>query len=154
MDETLFGMASRLLALVESTFLSDGMTLPERRVVYPAPIPADCEQVAVLFTGWATFPGADGPEQCINMRWLADLSVIITRCTPALPKATRGGSTASPPDPQKMKDAAKIASDDAEGLLHVLQGVGEAGAVSLTTGAPQGGLQTVELNLQVPVGRL
>lgn len=154
MDETLYGMAERLLQLVKDCFRDGGVELPPREVIYTSPIPADCEQVAVLFSGWDTYPGADGPTQCFNMRWLADFSIIVTRKTPAMPKVVRAGATAAAPDPEKMRAAAKISSDDAEALLCVVRTVDEVSNVSLITGSPQGGLQTVELNLQVPVGRL
>lgn len=154
MDESLYGMAERLLELVKGCFRDEGVELPPREVIYTSPIPADCEQVAVLFSGWDTYPGVDGPTQCFNLRWLADFSVIVTRKTPAMPKVARGGTTAAAPDPEKMMAAAKVSSDDAEALLRVVQTVDEVSSVSLITGSPQGGLQTVELNLQVPVGRL
>lgn len=151
--ETLHGMATTLLGMVVNQLIADGNPGPSRHIVYMSPIPADCAQVAVLMSGWLTYPGVDGPTSCLNARWIADLSVIITRCTPAMVKNPGMGKDVVP-SPEKMAAAAKIASDDAESLLAVLGTVGEAGGISLNVQSPQGGLQTVELNLQIPVGAI
>lgn len=151
MSDTLYGMAESLLGLVVSTFNAEGVTPPSRQVVYMSPIPADCEQVAVLFSGWDPYPSPEGPQSCVRFRWLANFSVIVTRCTPAIVK-NAGGMRPTAPSVDMMKAAAKIASDDAECLLTAVLGLDEVGGVGIITGPPSGGLQTVELNLQIPAG--
>ena len=147
--ETLYDMGVRLLELVKATFTGEGIPLPGREVVYMSPIPADCEQVAVLFTGWNPWPAAEGPTTCENFRWFADFSVIVTRCTPAVAPPN---SKTLIPSPEKMKEAALLSSRDAEAFLLVLQNMGEFMTPSVIVQAPQGGMQTVEFNVSLPAG--
>jgi hypothetical protein len=153
---TLSEMGERLLDIVRAAAVSRGTALPGRQSVYMAPIPADCEQVAVLFTGWNPTPPPDGPTVCKPWRWLAPYSVIITRCTPAVPKVARGKGTTVAPAPEKMIEAARLSSEDAEVLLEVVNRLDEIGGdVSIVANAPSGGFQTVELNVQLlPTGSL
>lgn len=148
--QTLYEMAYRLMNLVQANFAGAGIPLPERSVIYPSPIPADCEQVAVLFTGWTPYPQSDGPQVCEGFRWMGDFSVIVTRCTPALvPKTATKTLT---PAAEKMHEAALMASQDAEVLLAVLHDLGEFASPSVTVQSPVGGLQTTEMDVQIPVG--
>lgn len=147
--QTLYGMAANLLALTKSTFTGMGLELPSREVIYPSPIVADTEQVAVVFAGWLTYPASEGPVMCESFRWLGDFSVIITRCSPAVPPKT---STTGAVTADKMIDAALLASQDAEALLIVLQELGEFASPQLATNPPNGGLQTTELSVQIPAG--
>ncbi|MGV1079720.1 MAG: hypothetical protein ACOYD1_07690 [Candidatus Nanopelagicales bacterium] len=149
-DSTLYGMATHLLGLVESVYQSEGVGLPERRVLYMSPIPADCEQVAVLFTGWSPYPTFDGPVSCQRYRWMGDFSVIVTRCTPAMAKGTKNLT----PPAEKMSDAALLASTDAEMMLKVLEHIEEFATPQVIVQSPTGGLQTTELNVQIPAGSL
>lgn len=150
---SLSDMGETLLEIVRASAVAKGVTLPARQSVYMAPIPADCEQVAVLFTTWTPTPPPEGTMVCRNFRWMAPMSVIITRCTPAVPTGSR--KTAAP-TPAKMIEAARLASRDAEVFLEVLNRLDEIGGdVSVTTNAPSGGYQTVELNVQLlPSGSL
>jgi hypothetical protein len=150
--ETLYDMAQALLDIVLAAGVAKGITLPSRRLVYPSPIPADCEQVAVLFTGWnpTPMPAPDGTSICHNWRWVAPFSAIITRCTPAIPGK---GKALRHVDASQMHLAAKIASDDSEVMLEAMNRIGEVGAdVSLAANPPQGGFQTVELNVSLISG--
>ncbi|HEX8321640.1 hypothetical protein [Longimicrobium sp.] len=141
---TLSSMGEALLEIVKAAALAKGTPLPARQSVYMAPIPADCEQVAVLFTGWNPTPAADGPTICKPWRWMGSYSVIITRCTPAVQK----GKT--PPSMEMMIEAARLASSDAEILLEAVNRLDEIGSdISVVTNAPSGGFQTVELNVQL-----
>jgi len=151
---TLAFMAEQLLEVVKSAALAKGVVLPSRQSYYMAPIPADCEQVAVLFTTWTPTPALEGPTICRPFRWLAPMSVIITRCTPAMP--TGRGPNKAAPSAAKMIEAAKLASADAEVLLEVVNRLDEVGGdLEVVTNAPSGGFQTVELNVQLlPVGSL
>lgn len=144
---TLVLMGQDLMARVLSCFTDQGVAPPERQVVYMAPIPADCEQVAVLFSGWTPLPLWDGLAHCDLYRWVANFSIIITRCTPAI--GAKSGKVA--PVPDVMLAAAEIASADAEVLLCTVASIGEIGPeIEVLTPAPQGGMQTVELTVQVP----
>lgn len=148
--ETLADMGAALLEIVEAAALAKGVTLPARRSVYTAPIPADCEQVAVLFTGWNPTPAADGPTICRPWRWIANYSVIITRCTPAMPGKTKGLASVTV---AQLNASSQLASDDAEVFLEAMNRLNEVGAdVSIVTNSPQGGFQTVELNVPLISG--
>lgn len=144
--DTLSSMGEALLEIVRAAALDKGTPLPARQSVYMAPIPADCEQVAVLFSGWNITPSPDGPMICSSFRWIAGYSVIITRCTPAMvPKTSKGLVP-----PEKMIEASRVASADAEIMLGVVSRLGEIGPdLSVVCNPPQGGLQTVELNVQL-----
>lgn len=158
--ETLEEMGSALLETIRSSAVAKGVVLPSRQGVYMAPIPADCEQVVVLFTGWNPTPAGDttGTVICKPWRWLAPMSAIITRCTPAIPGKTaklsgqqQGALKLVTPD--QLNAAAKIASDDAEVFLEVLNRMGEIGGdTSIVANPPQGGYQTVELNISLVSG--
>lgn len=149
--ETLEEMGKRLIQRVAEAATGKGIDLPTRQAYYMAPIPADCEQVAALFTGWNPTPAQDGPTICQPWRWLANFSVIITRCTPAIP-GRKGGSLKTVTVPQ-LTAAAKMASDDAEILLAVVNSLDEIGAdTTIVTNAPSGGYQTVELNVPLLSG--
>jgi hypothetical protein len=144
---TLLLMAQDLMVRLQSCFLSQGVVPPDRSVIFMSPIPADCEQVAVLFAGWSPLPPWDTLTNCDSFRWIANFSVIITRCTPAI--STRSGKAA--PTPDLMLQAAQIASTDAEVLLCLVSTLGEIGAdLNLVTMAPLGGMQTVELTVSLP----
>jgi hypothetical protein len=144
---TLVLMAQDLMTRTLSCFTGKGVVPPTRQVIYMAPIPADCEQVAVMFSGWTPMPPWVDLTHCDIYRWVANFSVIITRCTPA--NWTKGGKVL--PDPEQMLRAAEIASADAEVLLCLVASVDEIGpAVQILTPSPQGGMQTVELTIEIP----
>lgn len=144
---TLYAMAESLLALVKQCFINAGINLPDREVIYPAPIPADCEQVAVLYNGWSEFPASEGATRSENFRWAGGFSVIVTRKTPALAPPSSKNPT---PTPDAMKAAALVASQDAEVMLAVVRALDEFSEVSVIVQSPAGGLQTVELNVTIP----
>lgn len=146
---TLVLMGQDILQRALSCFASQGVVAPTRQVVYMAPIPADCEQVAVLFSGWSPMPFLEGLSHCDTYRWVANFSVVITRCTPAIAVGKLGKQTA--PSPELMIKAAEIASADAEVLLCLVASIDEVGPeLEVLTPAPQGGMQTVELTFQIP----
>lgn len=149
--DTLSEMGEALLEIVRASAVTKGVTLPARQSVYMAPIPADCEQAAVLFSGWNPTPAPDGPTVCAEFRWMAGYSVIITRCTPAVLRGPKGKQVVPM---EMMTEAARIASADAEIMLEVVRRLGEIGPdVSVVAQPPSGGLQTVELNIQLlPAG--
>jgi len=146
---TLAQMGQALLDIANQAAVAKGVKLPARQMFYPAPIPADCEQVAALFSGWTPTPAPDGPVVCSTFRWMAGFSLIITRCAPK--GAVQVKSTA--PTPAGMMASAQLASDDAEVLLEVVSRLDEVGGdLSVTVAPPSGGMQTVELNVQLLPG--
>ena len=147
--DTLAGMGAALLDMVRASAAQLLIDLPTRQMVYMAPIPADCEQVGVLFSGWNIWPVQITPSvPTRQMRWMAGFSVIITRTSPAVANGKTGLKKAVPPD--AMIAASNIASADAEVLLGVVNRLSEIGPdVSVVAHAPQGTLQTVELNVQL-----
>jgi hypothetical protein len=146
-EGTLFNMAEAVMERLRGCAANEGVKLPPRQVIYMSPIPADCEQVAVLFNGWTPDRTWEITIHCNAFRWLAGFSVIITRCTPAMPS-----KKGLPPTPGEMMEAAKIASTDAELLQCLVNTMDEIGAeLSIITQAPQGGFQTVELDISLPV---
>lgn len=144
---SLYQMAEQLLARLKQAAYELGTVLPDRDLIYMSPVPADCAQIAVLISGWSPAPQWDVSTSCQNFRWFGQFSVVITRCTPAIPPR---GSKAGPAV-DSMHRAAQIASDDAEVLVALVRGLGEIGAdFALETAAPEGGLQSTVMNVQVP----
>ncbi|HEX6686808.1 MAG TPA: hypothetical protein VF062_28845 [Candidatus Limnocylindrales bacterium] len=142
---TLLTMARALLTVVETSAAGLGIPLPDRRVIYMAPIPADCPQVAVLVGGWTMDPAGEGMIACERARWAAQLGIIITRKTPAVP--TAAGDL---PTPASMMQAAQLASDDAEILLEVVGSLQEVADVLVETPAAEGGLQSATVSFRTP----
>lgn len=144
--ETLFHMAENLLERVKACALQHGVVLPSRQLVYLSPIPADCEQVAVLFDGWSADQTWDITLHCNAFRWMGGFSVVITRCTPALP-----GRKGTAPGVDQMREAALLASRDADVLTCVVTSLDEIGPeMQIMTQAPNGGFQTTELDIRMP----
>lgn len=148
MNDTLYEMAESLLGTTEQALLKRRLTIPARKVIYMGTIPADCEQLAVVFSTWTPTPPIEGLTVCLNYRWLGAFTVLITRgCVPMVSKS------GSPPSAASMSDAALVASNDANALLDVVASIGEHGGdVSVSTGAPQGGLQSTVLQIDLPIG--
>jgi len=146
--DTLAGLGASLLDVVTASAAALSVVLPSRQIVYMAPIPADCEQVAVLFNGWTPWPVQIGPTVRERpFRWMAGFSVAITRDSPAVP-AKQGLRKAVTPD--AMMAASRIASDDSEVLLGAVGRLAEVGPdLTIVAHAPQGAMQTVELNVQL-----
>lgn len=145
---TLVSMAREILAALEQVALSAGVDLPDRRVVYMTPLPADCAQAGVLFSGWQLENTNDDMVVCQNERWLGRFSVLITRNSPAIPADEQNPK---PPSTAKMLQAAMIASQDAELLISLLSGLGEvSGSATIETPATEGGLQSVLLSVLLP----
>jgi hypothetical protein len=142
---TLMSMAQEILVRLNSAAAGLGMTLPGRQLIYPSAVPADCEQVTVLIGGWQGQPAAEGLQVCQGFRWCAQIGILISRCTPGNPKPGYA------PTAEQMLACAQLASDDAELLLAVVGGFGEIGAdLQLATPEPEGGFQSVLLNVVLP----
>lgn len=144
-DITLYGMAEQLLARCGQAFFERGVELPGRQIIYLAPLPVDCEQVAVLISGYVPTPLWETTMVCSQVRWMGTFDVVVSRCSPAIPKGNKA------PSPAQMMQSARIASEDAESLLRMVQGLEEIGAeFQLEMGAPQGGFQTTVAHVQLP----
>lgn len=144
-DITLYQMAELLLNRTRQAFEERGVLLPGRQIIYMPPAVVDCEQLAVLIGGYVPTPPWEETMTCSSIRWMGGFDVAISRATPAMPKRDKA------PTPIEMGKAAQIASDDLEGLLRVVQGLGEIGPeFQLDSGAPNGGFQTTVLHVQLP----
>lgn len=142
---TLYEMAEMLLNRARQSFEQLGILLPARQIIYLAPLPVDCDQLAVLISGWVPTPGFEITMSCSTVRWMGQFDIIVSRTSPAIPKGNKAPST------EQMNQAARIASNDMDGLLDVVRGLGEIGAeFQLETAAPQGGYQTSAASLQIP----
>lgn len=145
---TLYDIAGSLMEITKQALTENGLPIPSRQVIYIGQIPADCEQLAVIFDGWNPAPPQEGLVVCQSYRWAASFTILLTRkCSPMLVGKTL-------PSAVDMSAAAKIGSDDAEALLDVVANVGEHdGSVGVTLSAPSGGLQSTILEVTVPVTR-
>lgn len=142
---TLLTMAQGLLSIVERCAVGLGVALPTRQVIYMAPMPADCPQVAALIGGWMLDPQSEGMVACERARWAAQMGVVITRKTPAIP-----GAAGDLPTSAALLAAAQLASDDAEVLLEVIGSLSEVADVLVETPAAEGGLQSVTVSFRTP----
>lgn len=145
-DETLYGMGQLLLTRVLGCFTQQGITPPDKQLVYLSPIPADCDQVAVLFSGTTPMPPLFGLVMCAPFRWAGQFSIIIVRKSCAVPNK-RG----EPPTAELMSQAARVASDDAEVLLALAGTFTEAGGLDLLVHPVTGGYQAVVLDVTLPM---
>ena len=143
---TLFEMGKIILERMESIAATLGMDLPERRVIYPSPVPVDCAQVAVVMLGWQPTVIADGYIGCQQFKWAGNFAIAITRCTPAVSKRRNELPAAS-----DMIEAGRIASDDSDILVELVRSFSEIGPeMALQLAAPDGGFQTVQLTVSLP----
>lgn len=142
---TLFELGEDLLGRAIQALADHGAPIPVRRMVYIVPVPVDCEQLVVQFTGWELFPPLGGPTVCSEGRWFGSFTVGISRPSPAVPKKATVA-----PSVDMMENAAKIASRDAEVLLSLVNGLDEIWEPDIRVGAPNGGFQMVELDVKVP----
>lgn len=138
---TAFTLAETLLGLVHTSAVSLGIVLPTREFISLSPVVADCAMVAVLIEGiYPNPPLGDQLMQCFQFSWVARFGIVIIRETCAIPQ---GRSTR--PTPESITEAARIASDDMEVMRGVVELVPEAGALEINAKPPAGGMQSVEL---------
>ena len=144
-DITLYEMATIVLERTVQAFAERGVVLPDRQLVYIAPLPVDCEQLAVLISGWVPDPPPIGLTHCQDFRWCGNFDIVVSRTSPAIPKGNKA------PTVEQMNRASQIAAEDAECILAVVRGLDEIGPeFSFVVGAPQGGYQTVVASVQIP----
>lgn len=144
---TLMTMARQILTALEGVARSAAVDLPERRVIYMTPMPADCAQVGVLFSGWEMENNDGGMINCQTARWLGRFTVLITRNSPAIPSGTQ---PPTPPTAAQMIAAADMAAGDAELMISLLQSFAEIAGAAIQTPSVEGGLQSVVLTVLLP----
>lgn len=144
---TLMTMAQQILTTLEGVARSAAVELPPRRVIYMTPMPADCAQIGVLFSGWEMENDGGTMMNCQTARWVGRFTILITRDSPAVPSNT---TPPKPPAPEKMIAAAEIAAQDAEILISLLQVFTEMAGATIETPAAEGGLQSVVATVLLP----
>lgn len=143
---TLFDMGKLIISRIEEIAITLGVELPERRIIYPSPVPVDCAQVAVVLLGWQPTVQNDTYVSCQRFKWAGNFAVQITRCTPAVSRRR-----SELPAAQDMIEAARIASDDSDILVELVRSFTEIGPeMALQLAAPDGGFQTVQLTVSLP----
>lgn len=145
-DISPYDIAQEVLGRVVQQFLQAGIAIPGRQLVYLSPIPADCEQLAVLIGTVNISPvPQEGMFKCLTGRWAVNIGVVVSRNSCAYTNGKTG------PKIEDMERAARIASGDAMVLMDLAAGFDEVGTIELTMSPPGGALQTVELNVQLPI---
>ena len=148
-------MLDGVLYRVETTFQSYNVSLPSRRY-WTMGLPAiDCEQVTVsLVQMYLGAPGAQvsSPQRC-NVPRSATLNVSIAREIPVV------GANGRPPSPEKIEQAGSLAAIDAWVLMQSINqldqwdetGYGVGVIATLDTPEPEGGFQTVTMQITMAV---
>lgn len=148
-------MLDGVLSRVETTFQSYNVSLPERRYWTMGRPAVDCEQVAVsLQQMYLGAPGAQvsTPQRC-NVPRSATLNISISREVPVV------GANGRPPSPEKIEQAAGWAAVDAWVLMQSINqldqwdetGYGVGVIATLDTPEPEGGFQTVTMQITMAV---
>jgi hypothetical protein len=148
-------MLDGVLARVEATFQSYNVSLPSRRYWTMGRPAIDCEQVTVsMIQMYLGAPGAQVslPQRC-NVPRSATLNVSISRETPVV------GANGRPPSPDKIEQAGMWAAIDAWVLMQSINqldqwdetGYGVGVIATLDTPEPEGGFQTVTLQITMAV---
>jgi hypothetical protein len=148
-------MLDGVLARVETTFQSYNVELPARRYWTMGRPAIDCEQVTVsLIQMYLGAPGAQVslPQRC-NVPRSATLNVSISRETPVV------GANGRPPSAEKIEMAGTWAAIDAWVLMQSINqldqwdetGYGVGVIATLDTPEPEGGFQTVTLQITMAV---
>ena len=139
-------MAQEILKRMNTIARGRGITLPDRQVIYPASIPVDCAQVAIMLLGWSPTSTTEGYSSgCHLFKWAANLSILIIRESPAVP------TKRAAPAAEAMNEAGVIASNDSDILVDLVNTFAEIGPeFSLVAAAPEGGYQGVQLEISLP----
>lgn len=148
-------MLDGVLARVEATFQSYNVSLPSRRYWTMGRPAIDCEQVTVsLVQMYLGAPGAQVslPQRC-NVPRSATLNVSISRETPVV------GANGRPPSADKIEQAGMWTAIDAWVLMQSINqldqwdetGYGVGVIATLDTPEPEGGFQTVTLQITMAV---
>lgn len=140
-----YAMAKELLRRLNKMAADLGVTVPGRQVVCAGAAVYDCEQVAVMLTGWSPL-GQEGLDNGCNRLWSAGFVIGIIRRAPAVP----GDGGRKAPPVEAVNSGGELASDDCEVLLALastLEVIGDG--LDLTVGIPEGGMQAVLLTVSL-----
>jgi hypothetical protein len=148
-------MLDGVLERVETTFQSYNVSLPARRYWTMGRPAIDCEQVTVsVIQMYLGAPGAQvsSPQRC-NVPRSATLNISISRETPVV------GVNGRPPSPEKIEQAGTWAAIDAWVLMQSINqldqwdetGYGVGVIATLDTPEPEGGFQTVTMQITMAV---
>lgn len=148
-------MMDGILERVETIFQSYNVELPQRRYWTIGQPAIDCEQLVVSFI--QMYLGAPGDEATTPQRCHVPRSAVVTisiaRSVPIV------GANGRPPGPDKIQQAASTSAIDAWVLMDAVKlfdmwdgsgyGLGVIATVDITP--PEGGFQTVNMNLTLAV---
>ena len=148
-------MMDGILERVETVFQSYNVELPARRYWAIGQPAIDCEQLVVSFL--QMYLGAPGDEATTPQRCHVPRSAVVTiSIARAVPIVTAGGR---PPSPEKIQQASATSAIDAWVLMDAVKlfdmwdgsgyGLGVIATVEIT--APEGGFQSVTMNLTLAV---
>jgi hypothetical protein len=148
-------MMEGVLERVQNIYQSYNVELPNRRYWTMGQPAIDCEQLVVSFA--QMYLGAPGsqvsePQRCHVPR-SATLNISVSRETPVV------GQNGRPPSPEKLEMAASWAAIDAWVLMEGIKlldqwdetGYGVGVIATLESPAPEGGFQTVTLQVTMAV---
>lgn len=142
-----YAMGEEILRRINKIAAALGVTVPDRQVICSGGAAVECEQVAVMLTGWVPM-GQELAVPCQRL-WGANVSVVIIRNAPAIP--TQSGRRA--PTADAINTGGVLASNDADILVELADTLDVVGdGLLVTIGAPEGGFQTTEL--AVVLGRV
>lgn len=144
-----------VLERVESVFQSYNVELPKRRYWTMGQPAVDCEQLVVTFVQmYLGTPGAqvNEPQRCHVPR-SATLAISISREIPIV------GMNGRPPSPESLSRAAEVTAVDAWTLMDSINlldqwddtGYGIGVIATMETAEPEGGYQTVTLQVTMAV---
>lgn len=148
-------MLNGVVERLENTFQSYNVELPNRRYWTMGQPAIDCDQLVVSFVQmYLGAPGdeASSPQRCHVPRSVV-LSISIAREVPTV------GMNGRPPSPEKIQDAAAQSAIDAWVLMESVRsfdmwdetGYGLGVIATVDVGSPEGGFQTVNMQLTLAV---
>lgn len=148
-------MLDGVLARVQNVYQSYNVPLPERQYWMVGQPALDCEQVVVSFMQmYLGSPGeeASQPQRC-NVPRSATIAISISRSVPIV--STNG----RPPTADKIQQGSHLAAIDSWVLMQAIRefdmwddtGYGLGVIATLDVAPPEGGLQTVVLNITMAV---
>jgi hypothetical protein len=157
-DEDAFAVSNMMQGVLDrvvAVFQSYGVPLPDRQYWTMGTPAVDCAQVAVSFVQLYLGPPGDEasqPQRC-NMPRTAVVTITISRAIPVV------GVNGKAPAAEKIQDGSVISAVDAWVLMASLNlldqweegGYGPGVIATLNAAEPQGGFQSVSMNLTLAV---
>lgn len=145
----------KVLEVLVSVYESHGVPLPTRRYWTMGEPAVECEQAVVSFIN--LYLGAPGDEAAVPQRCNALRSMVVTiEIARPVPTGSKSGAA---PTPEQIQGAAEWAAVDAWVLIDSMEQFDNWGGLArgpgviatVDTPAPQGGFQTVRMQLTVAV---